>query len=148
MSRSAKLKTIYASRKYKRERYLACKEAGICPYCGKTAVVGRIKCEECSVKAASYQRKAEKRKTKALRAFGVCVRCQKAEAMPKLTLCGRCSEACSDYNAAYRARLRERGICASCASRKVEGGFKTCARCRETQRDRKAKRIAKQQVAA
>ena len=110
----------------------------ICPSCGcRDAAPGRVHCLECLEKGrlrwAQRQKKQSpeqkechkrhiQRKTDLLRAFGVCVRCQRRDAVPGRAQCAYCLAHSRRY---MQARLREKGV----MPRDMMGGPGICSRC-------------------
>lgn len=110
----------------------------ICPSCGcRDAAPGRVHCLECLEKGrlrwAQRQKKQSpeqkechkrhiQRKTDLLRAFGVCVRCQRRDAVPGRAQCAYCLAHSRRY---MQARLREKGV----MPRDMMGWPGICSRC-------------------
>ncbi len=132
------------------------KAHGICPTCGcRDAAPGRVQRLECLEKErlkAVQRRKKEspeqkerhkryiQRKTDLLHAFGVCVKCQRRDAVPGRAQCAYCLARGRRY---MQARLREKGvmprdmlgwpgICSRCGKPTgTQEAHKLCPTCRE-----------------
>ena len=96
-----------------REKRAWFKSMGICPHCGKNAIMGDEKiCFECAAK--KYEDNLRRRR-------------KNPEAHRKTT---------AKANARMKARRKEKGICVTCGKRKAEEGKSRCAFCNEQERKR------------
>ncbi len=154
-----------------RRLYVERTAAGVCTKCGKApARPDRTTCEPCAEKHRAHDRKrlarakAEglpycgrdpekrreagrkhgRRRTKARRAAGLCIRCGNAPPVEGRSMCEPCRE---DRRVAKQARHRERraaGLCVRC-SVPTMGGRAHCDACaaeRNRRRDKEAKRVS------
>ena len=131
--------------------YYKRKEKGICTDCGKQkAIVGKIRCDECSKKQVEENRLNHAFYIK----IGICPFCRKEKLFGSEKSCPECNakrvnandvyrnrnrerynKMCSEYRKKYKAEREAKGLCNRCGKRAAETGRKTCIVCREKQRE-------------
>ena len=100
-----------------------------CPRCWGELEAG--KCEHCDQSPTIQQRRQAARRT------GMCQACLAREAVPGLTICGKCQEAKQVWNVRRREQFARERRCLDCTEQLPEGwGYQRCKDCIQYRRDR------------